>query len=283
MKTAKILKRGALIALMALFAWHGVLQAAVVAMVLDVKGEASITYSGRTSAAQIATSLQEDTKVEVGVGGQVALVHYATREQLTLAGPAVVMVTSKGIDPVSGALGQSRKLADGEARVATNYRGRVAPGALTMRGLKPALELRYPSDGETLLDPARAITWEAADPKAKVQVKLFAGDKQVAEQTVTGSSLAPARLAALTPGAAYRVTLSAGEDKPVEAKFTLARAEQRDALAALKPKDRSSVEAWVLYAMALEADAVVSEAKEAWRVVAQLRPEAAGLVRRMAR
>ena len=280
MQTAITLKWGALVALVT---WHGLLQAAVVVMVLDVKGQASITYAGRTSAAQIATSLQEDTRVDVGAGGQVSLVHYVTREQLTVSGPAVVMVTARSIDPVSGAQGQSRKLADGEARVATNYRGRVAPGALTMRGLKPAIELLYPNDGETLLDPARAITWEALDPKAKVQVKLFAGDQQVAEQTVTGTSVAPARLGALTPGNAYRVVLSAGDDKPVEAKFTVARAEQRDALAALQPKDRTSVEAWVLYAMALEADAVVSEAKEAWRVVAQLRPEAAGLVRRMAR
>ena len=280
MQTAITLKWGALVALVT---WHGLLQAAVVVMVLDVKGQASITYAGRTSAAQIATSLQEDTRVDVGAGGQVSLVHYVTREQLTVSGPAVVMVTARSIDPVSGAQGQSRKLADGEARVATNYRGRVAPGALTMRGLKPAIELLYPNDGETLLDPARAITWEALDPKAKVQVKLFADDKQVAEQTVTGTSVAAARLGALSPGIAYRVLLSAGDDKPVEAKFTVARAEQRDALAALKPKDRTSVEAWVLYAMALEADAVVSEAKEAWRVVAQLRPEAAGLVRRMAR
>ena len=260
MKTAITLKWGALLALVT---WHGLLQAAVVVMVLDVKGQASITYSGRTSAAQIATSLQEDTKVEVGAGGQVSLVHYVTREQLTVSGPAVVMVTARSIDPVSGAQGQSRKLADGEARVATNYRGRVAPGALTMRGLKPAIELHYPNDGETLLDPARAITWEALDPKAKVQVKLFAGDKQVAEQTITGTSVAPARLGPLSPGNAYRVVLSAGDDKPVEAKFTVARPEQRDALAALKPKDRTSVEAWVLYAMALEAEAAVSEAKEA--------------------
>ena len=266
-----------------LLTWQGAALAAVVAMVLDVKGQASVTVAGRTSAAQIATSLQEDTKVEVAAGGLVSLVHYATREQLTVTGPAVVLVTPKGVEPVSGAPGQSRKLAESEAKVAANYRGRVVPGALTMRGLKPTIELVYPNNGETVLDPARAITWEADDPKVKVLVKLFAGDKQVGEQSVNGTSLAPAGLATLAPGTGYRVTISAADEKPVEARFTVARAEQRDALAALRPKDRTNVEAWVLYAMALEAESAVSEAKSAWSVVAQMRPDAAGLVRRMAR
>ena len=43
-----------------LLTWQGAALAAVVAMVLDVKGQASVTVAGRTSAAQIATSLQED-------------------------------------------------------------------------------------------------------------------------------------------------------------------------------------------------------------------------------
>lgn len=266
-----------------IMAWHGLLQAAVVAMVLDVKGQASVTYSGRTSAAQIATSIQDDTKIEVAAGGQMSLVHYATREQTTLTGPAVVMVTPKGLEPVSGAQAQSRKLGDDQAKVAANYRGRVVPGALTMRGLKPAVELVYPADGETILDPARPFTWEADDPKAAVQVKLLAGDKQIGEQSVTGNSLVPAKLGAISPGTAYRLVLSAGSDKPVEAKFSVARAELKDSLAAMKPKNNEDVEAWVLYAMALEAESVVSEAKQAWGVVAQQRPAAAGLVRRMAR
>ena len=270
-------------ALVALAGWHGLSQAEVTAMLLDVKGEAGVTYSGRTSSAQIATSLQEGTKVEVAAGSQISLVHYATREQLTVTGPATVMVTLKGIEPVSGKPGQSRKLADSEAAVATTYRGRVAPGALTMRSLKPAADLVYPSDGETVLDPERPFTWDLGDPKTKVQVKLFSGNTQVGEQTVTGASIAPARLAKLAPGAVYRLVLTAGDEKPVGAEFTLARTEQRDALVAMKPKDQTSVEAWVLYAMALETDGVVSEAKRAWGVVAKLRPEAAGLVRRMAR
>lgn len=266
-----------------LMAGSGLAQAAVVAMVLDVKGQANLTHGGRTSVAQIATSIQEDTKVEVGAGGQVSLVHYATREQLTVTGPAVVMVNPRSVESVSGARAQGRKLADDQAKIAADYRGRVAPGALSMRGIRPPVEITYPQNGETVLDAGRDIAWEADDPKGKFLVRLFAGDRQVVEQTVAGASVAPARLAGLVPGIAYRVTVAIGDEKPAEVKFTVAKPEQRATLVALKPKDQSSVEAWVLYAMALEADAVVSEAKEAWRVVAQLRPEAAGLVRRMAR
>ena len=270
-------------AIAGLCAWHGLVHAAIVAMVLDVKGQASITYAGRTSAAQIATSVQEDTKVEIGSGGQVSLVHYATREQLTVAGPAVVMITATAVKSVEGAQVQSRKLADDQAKITTNYRGRVVPGALAMRGMRPPVEITYPREGETILGVERAFAWEADDPQGKFQVRLFAGEKQLAEQTVTGASLAPAKLAVLAPGITYRIRVVVGDEKPAEVKFTIATPERREALQSLKPKDRSSVEPWVLYAMALEVDGVVSDAKEAWSVVAKIRPEAAGVARRLAR
>ena len=270
-------------ALASLCVWQVSTQAAMVAMVLDVKGQASITYAGRTGAAQIATSIQEDTKVDVGSGSQVSLVHYATREQLTVIGPAVVMVTPTGIKSVEGAQAQSRKLGDDQAKIATNYRGRVVPGALAMRGMRPPVEITYPHDGETVLDVERAFAWEADDPHGKFQVRLFAGEKQVAEQTITGANLAPAKLATFAPGITYRIRVAVGDEKPAEVKFTIARPDQRQTLQALKPKDRSSVEPWVLYAMALEVDGIVSEAKEAWSVVAQIRPDAAGVARRLAR
>ena len=272
------------VAVAALFVGNASAHAAVVAMLLDVRGTASVTASGRTSAAQVATSLQEDTTVEVAAGGQVVLVHYATREQTTLAGPATVNVTPKGVEPVSGTQGQSRKLGDGEAKVATNYRGRIVAGALTMRGAGAAVAILYPADGETLLDPTRPFRWESEDAKAQVQVKLFEGDKLLVERQIAGDTIAVSQLASqFARGVAYRLVVAVGSEKPADSTFKLALEEQIDFVKGLKPEDKTSVPAWVIYAMALEANGFVADAKEAWRVVADLRPSAATIARRMLR
>jgi hypothetical protein len=257
--------------------------AALVAMLLDVKGEAIVTYAGRTSPAQIATSLQEDSRIDLAAGAQITLVHYARREQIGITGPATAIVTSVSVQTASGTAVRARKLGDEQERITTKYRGRVVPGAISLRGVRPPIELAYPRDGETLIDETRAFAWGPDDPKGTFTVRLFADDKLVNQTTVTGSRIAPGALAALAPGIVYRLQVAAGDDRPTEVAFTLATATQREGLKSLMPSDLTSIDTWVLYAMALEVEGAQSAAREAWAIVSAARPDAAEMVRRIAR
>lgn len=257
--------------------------AAPVAMLLDVKGSAQVTHAGRSAPAQIATSLQEDSRLDLAAGAQVTLVHYARKEQIAIAGPAAVLVTAAGLQSTAAGALQTRRLADDHERVTTKYRGRIVPGAITLRGVRPPTQLAYPRDGETLIDDKRAFAWEPDDPRATYTARLFADDKLVRQVTVTGARIEPGALGTLEPGVVYRLQVAAGDERPAEAAFNLATAAQRDSLKSLQPADPAQVDMWVMYAMALDVEGASTPAREAWAQVAKARPEAAEAVRRMTR
>jgi hypothetical protein len=260
------------LAAVALSWFGGSVQAATVAMVLDVQGKVVATVAGGPVALGIAKSLPADTRVSLPAGAKLSLTHYATQEHLTLAGPAQALLTGKGLQMIEGAAPQSRKLAGDSSRVVEEFQGRVVPAAMMMRSVGPKPTLDVPRNGEVLLDDTLEIGVSLPSGGAEIKAELFQGERLLGSRKLDGSALRLRDIAgmALTAGHQYQLMIGVAN-----ARFTIADAVTRQSLEALRPTDETAIDQWVIYAMALEQQRAVSAARAVWQRVANERPELA--------
>lgn len=256
--------------------------AAGVAMVMDVVGVVRIQYKGRSTPAQIATTLEENAKVEVAPGGQVSLVHYKTRERLVLVGPAETLIAGDGFSRGGVGAAQATKLEENQARISTDYIGKVVAGAVRMRGIGSALEIKYPRKSESVLDLQRLFVIDANNAQGKFRVQLTPDGGNMLEQVVDGPLFPIGSFGNAKPGARHHMlVIDDLSSKKAEVQFTIMDPMRRASLLSLKPRNERDAEPWVFYAMALESESAITEANEAWSIVQKLRPDAAEAVKRL--
>lgn len=253
--------------------------AETVGMILDVAGDARLVQAGKESKADIAAGIDAGAKLMLGKSGQVSFVHYAGRSQYTASGPATLAVDAKGVQAVSGKAPQAKALPEQRASMAQGFQGRVVPAALVMKvaGMPPAPRLLTPAEGETILASAPTFVWEvAAGPSFRFE--LLQGEQVIHAGAAVGNELRLPSTLTLRRGETYRWRLTPTEDGralPATASFTVASPELAQRLTALRPSPSAPAADWALYAMGLEQAKAVSEARQAWKRIAERRPDSA--------
>jgi hypothetical protein len=259
-------------------------QAAPVSMMLDVQGAVDILDGNSIKRAQIAATLQQGMRLLLASDATASLVHYASKQQYRITGPAELLIEPNAVRAVKGAAPTVKPLGDDKAQAAAGFRGRLVPAAYSMKEVLSPVSIGYPSQGEVVVDQTRPISIKSAEAGMKVTVGIYQGKSLVAEKalvTAAVSSIKFSELTTLQANTTYLlvVTDDTGSKKTVE--FSLATPQAVKRIERIKPEANSRVDDWVLYALSLENEGALSLARDAWNQVAKRRPEAMDAVQHL--
>ena len=245
-------------------------QAAPVAFVADLKGNATIEGDGNVS---FLAELSPGTRLLLGTNATVAVTYAATGAEFTLVGPGEFLVAPAEIRAEKGLAPTRRTVAVLPDPSVVARVSRTATASLRMRGIgeeKNKASLEFPVDTRVAtLQPT--LRWKNAARADKVTVSVTdASGKEVwkadaaPESARTGVKLAPATIykwTVMTPngpiGEASFETLPA----PALAKVARSRAEAK------------SFSNRVVFAFLLHDLGATQEARETWAGLARERPD----------
>lgn len=246
-----------------------------VGMAVDVQGGVSAGKAGKMQRLELLAYLEPGTRVELAAGARASLSMYASRTVVLLAGPGVYEVGDKAIRALSGAPPVSKPL--GQKLVLAAQPADRIHGAVRMRDAA-RIDLVAPVDGEALVAPPARLEWESADPGP---FTLTVSDESTGEALVETKVDAPAWAAAegavLRPGGQYRwqVTPAPPSTSVRTGRFRVLTSEEAASVAAARPSPDAPIAEWVVYASTLRDAGVVTEARAAWRHIAEKRPDLA--------
>lgn len=243
-----------------------------IALVTDLEGKA--TAGDPAAPVTILTEMAENARIEVGAGGRLVLLYLRSGDEYEFRGPAAARLASAGPEVLSGAKPEQRSSAVGRAGKGIRVRPQgLAQGALVTRSAKPGARIRLLSLNGTLTLEARPeFRWSLPQPAAETLFELSDGAGRVLhEGRVSGDSLRLPDSVALQEGVAYTWTLAArlkdGRKYFSSGDFTLAGAELRRQVEALRPAPGAPVSERVAYAVWLDQKDLRDEARRYWTAI----------------
>jgi hypothetical protein len=252
-------------------------QAQSVAMVTDVSGK--VTQSGQN--VSILSELAADARVQLDPGSRLTAIYIQSGDEYAFNGPAQIQFRSSEPHVMSGAKPQKR--ANPLGKGVTIRPVAVTQAAFVMRSGRTSERVKLLTlSGTRTLDASPEFRWQEVGPDAKYRFELTddAG-KAVHETVVEGGSLKLPDSVRLREGASYTWDLSArlaGGRRYVGAgDFTVASADLRSQVDALRPRQGAPVSQRVAFAVWLEQMEFRDEARKYWKALAAERPEDAKL------
>ena len=253
---------------------------AAVAMVTDLEGKAVLLDDSRKPAVSILSEVRQDARIQIEAGSRLVAVYLGSGQSWEIKGPAVVRFRPPQPDAESGAkpkpLGNALSKGNQEIRIKPVA---VAQAAIVMRSVKPSLKLRLLNPlGNKTLEERPTFAWASLAPNIPYHFALLdETGKTLYEATVPDTSLQlPAQLQ-LKEAATYTWMVSAQHSEGMSfsnaSDFSLASAELRRQVEALRPAGNASFSERVAFAAWLEQMALRDEARKYWQAAAAERPD----------
>lgn len=267
---------------------------AAVAFVTDLEGEVVLMDDAGKPGVTILSEIRQNARLQLQAGGRLTAVYQASGQSWEMQGPAVVIFDAQQPDSESGAkpqpLGNALSNWDKELRIP---RVDMASAAHTMMMIELAyFELIQPT-GKNILDARPDFRWEefrdpyrwedsardrSREPAIQYRFALLdESDKLLYEESVERTSLTLPASVQLKEAVLYTWRVSATDSKGVIRSntgfFSLASAELRAQVEALRPIGGCAFAELVAYAAWLEQMALPREAGRVWRALAMERPD----------
>lgn len=247
---------------------------APVAVVLDLSGQARVQAPGAQDAKlALLQTLPEGSVLVLAGPARVALGY--PREVLELQGAGRYRVGAQSVTALDPGARVSTPIAPAAVRALTLVPGRVAQGAVRMRGADSA-ELVIVQPRDTQWERSGLLfQWQGPPGRQTLELIDDQGDV-VASAELDRQEWSPPPVLRLDEGRDYvwRVTVSdaKGVQREARAAFRLLPAAQRTALADARPAAGASVAERTRYALALEQAGLQEQAQRAWLLLARERP-----------
>ncbi|HSP05634.1 MAG TPA: hypothetical protein VLR94_00575 [Acidobacteriota bacterium] len=253
-----------------------------VALVTDLKGNATITESGKNSRLSVLTYLTPGTEIMLEAGGRMVITFFSHPNEYTFAGPATVSIGQDSAQALKGQAPEPRRLADDKALAARKFaplqRERTAMASFEMRGsARPQMRLLGPVNTEILSD-APEFSWTTLPGIGRYHWLLSeSGGRTVAETNVEGGSFQLPKESPLRYGTNYSwkvdCKLPSGKNAWASGDFTLVDAARAQQINALRPAPDASFSDRLLFAVLLESEGLGFDAQAEWRILARERPD----------
>lgn len=251
-----------------------------VAMVTDLEGKAVLTDDSRKPAVTILSEIRQDARVQVEAGGRLVAVYLGSGQSWEIKGPAVVLFRLQQPDAESGAkpkpLGNALSKGSKDIRIKPVA---VAQAAIVMRSVKPSLKLKLLNPlGNKTLEERPQFAWKELAPNIPYRFALLdETGKTLFEANVTDTSLRLPAQVQLKEAATYTWMVSAqhpdGSAFSNASDFSLASADLRQQVEALRPAANAPFAERVAFAAWLEQMALRDEARKYWKAAAAERPD----------
>lgn len=253
-----------------------------VAMITDLQGKVEPTSGGAAPA--ILASVNPGATLSVGDGGNLVVVYFGSGKEYAVKGPATVRFGASGPEMLAGATPQTRDPLMGKVAGA----GKIKPvgkiqAAVVMRGAKESSRIKFETlAGTRVLDPRPEFRWQG--PGDGLSYNLELSDESGAvmlEQKVSGSSFRLPASVQLKEGATYTwlldTTLADGKKYSNAGDFTIAAADLRADVEAVRPGANAPLSERVTYAAWLDQLQFHDEARKYWKELAAARSGDANL------
>ena len=258
-------------------------EAQTVAIVTDLTGKASIQNAAATRDVTILSTIDAGTRLSLDGGAHMVALYTASGDEYAFAGPALIEFRGGAPEALSGAQPQKRTSAVAKGaniRIRTSstmqagYVMRDVPANVRIKLLSPA--------GSRTLELSPEFRWQDVQPGVKYQFELSdETGKSLYQAEVDGAALKLPASVHLREGAAYTWQVSvrlADSHRYVSVEdFSIAAAELRARVEALRPATGAPVSERVAYAAWLQQEELKDEARKYWRALAAERPEDARL------
>lgn len=247
---------------------------ASVGIILDLQGQVSLNGGGRKL--QLLSYLKAGEQVQLETGAKLSISLYANRSVYRFTGPAVLVAEKDQIKALKGTAPEIKQVK--EKLVAGADNGQLLTGAIRMRQLPPKIAVLMPENASILLCAPKELTWASAE-KASYEVRIVDEDENLIAETRTEAATwaLPSNLK-WQVGRSYKWTVSFVSDRDggrylSSGEFKIADESTQLELQKMKPSEDAMIEDWVLYAAQLQAKSLFQEAREAWKKIAQVRPD----------
>lgn len=251
-----------------------------VAMVTDLEGKAVVLDDIRKPAVTILSEIRQDARVQLEAGGRLVAVYLGSGQTWEMKGPAVVLFRAQQPESESGAKPQPRgnALSKGSKEIRIKPVA-VAQAAIVMRSVKPNLKLKLINPlGNKTLEERPLFAWKSLAPDLPYRFALLDDTgRTLYETSVNDTSLSlPAQLQ-LKEAVTYTWMVSAQHPEGMTfsnaSDFSLASADLRRQVEALRPAANSPFSERVAFAAWLEEMALRDEARKYWKAAAAERQD----------
>ena len=251
-----------------------------VAMVTDLEGKAVLMDDARKPAVTILSEIRQDARVQLEAGGRLVAVYLGSGQTWEMKGPAVVLFRPQQPEAESGAKPQPRgnALSKGSKEIRIKPVA-VAQAAIVMRSVKPNLKLKLLNPlGNKTLEERPLFAWKSLAPDIPYRFALLDDTgKTLYETSVNDTSLQLPAQFQLKDAATYTWMVSAqhpdGAAFSNASDFSLASADLRRQVEALRPAASAPFSERVAFAAWLEQMALRDEARKYWKAAAAERPD----------
>lgn len=253
-----------------------------VAMITDLQGKVESSSGG--AAPSILASLNPGATLHVADGGNLVVVYFGSGKEFAVKGPATVRFGATTPEMLAGAAPQTRDPLMGKVAGA----GKIKPvgkiqAAVVMRGAKESSRIKFESlAGTRVLEPRPEFRWQGPGDGLSYNLELSDDTGAVMlEQKVSGSSFRLPATVQLKDGATYTwlldTTLADGKKYSNAGDFTIAAADLRADVEAVRPAANSPLSERVTYAAWLDQLQFHDEARKYWKDLAAARSGDANL------
>lgn len=249
-----------------------------VAIVTDVSGR--VTGQGPVT---ILSEVAAESRMQVDSGGKLVVIYLGSGDEYTFAGPAQIQFRAAGPQVISGAAPQKRSSPLGKGSSLTIKPVAVTQAAFVMRSSRPTARIKLLTlSGTKTLDASPEFRWQEVEPGVIYRFELTddtGGSLHEAE--VQRSSFKLPDSVQLREGIGYTWGVSArtpdGRRYVSAGDFTIATAQLRAEVNAVRPGAGTPVSQRVAFAAWLEQMELRDEARKYWRALTAERPEDARL------
>jgi hypothetical protein len=257
--------------------------AQTIAIITDLTGNASIQGAAAKRDITILSTIDAGMRLSLDGGARMVALYTASGDEYAFAGPALIEFRDSAPEALSGTQPRKRisavaKGADIRIRTSSTmqagYVMRAPHDTTHIKLLSPA--------GSKTLEVSPEFRWQDVQPGVKYQFVLTdETGKSLYEVEVEGAVLKLPASVQLREGAGYTwqvsVRLADGHRYVSVEDFSIATAELRERVEALRPATDAPVSERVAYAAWLEQEELKDEARKYWRALAAERPEDARL------
>jgi hypothetical protein len=253
-----------------------------VAMITDLQGKVDAGAGGAAPA--ILASVNPGATLSVAEGGALVVVYFGSGKEFAFKGPASVRFGASQPEMLAGAAPTTRDPLMGKVAGA----GKIKPvgkiqAAVVMRGAKENARIKFETlAGTRVLEQRPEFRWQG--PGDGLSYNLELSDEAGAvmlEQKVTGTSFQLPAAVQLKDGATYTwlldTTLPDGKKFSNAGDFTVAAAELRADVEAVRPAADAPLSERVTYAAWLDQLQFHDEARKYWKELAAARSGDANL------
>jgi hypothetical protein len=251
---------------------------APVAMVSDLQGKGTLVKGAARSPLALLADLDSATQVELEANARMVALYLDGSAEYTFKGPATVAFAGREPQVVKGAQPEKRSVLGGKAKDVQIKSVGMVQGAIVMRGSGARSRIRLINPGGTrTLDSRPEFRWSDDQPGLNYHFELSdeTGRTLYESETRSTSLKLPAEVT-LKEGVTYTWSVGArsmdGRKYSSVADFSIASADVRKQVEALRPAAAAPISDRVAYAAWLEQAELRDEARKYWRVLASERP-----------